>query len=841
MLKNRSDLYTEMARGALIITPNNRLSNQLLRDFMRTVTSCASDKPHCLPYAVFLSQCFHSIQHQHAHDTHPVLLNSHQTQAIWQNIISHNSHYPCTEGLLQKVQDAWTRCQLWGVDVHTDSFLFTPQTQQFQTWHREFLNRLEHLNAITDSQIIPYCMQFSPAFQFNRTNKVIWVSFDNFTPQQQTLRAALEDQGYIQQDYDLEKQTPKAQLFAANDSQDELIQLVAWLHKQIEAKTSRIAVIVPDLQQKSQALQRYLLRSISSSHFDISLGKPITDYPLVTHALHWLGLSKKLLNQHQVRLLLHSPYLGGALSEFSARSTFLEESSLLQEANVPLATLCTALKNSTPQLAKRLEALSDYPLEASPNEWICHFQARLTTLGFPGDYPLNSSAYQYFHRFQTIFDDFRLLYLVHPKMNRDEALHALHAIGKATIFQIKKTPAPIQILGLLEASGCEFDAVWVTGLTDQCLPQKVNLSPFIPMSIQREQHMPHALPERELSLATQLLERLQNGSQVCILSYPKFTADTPNLPSPLIRDLPVFTSTVSESLIKHERLTPYQESYINPLSENEGLSGGTALLANQAKCPFRAFAAHRLHAKAGLKQSTGLNDAERGQVVHNVLEILWKELGSQQRLFNLTNTALDSLISQAIDSALTVVIPQRQSSFTPLIQTIEHERLQRIIHASLEWEKQRPPFMIKAIEQTFSLSLAGLDFRVRVDRLDTHTNDEAWVIDYKSSLPPSKPWNDERPEAPQLLLYALLDPSITALLFLQLKAGQITCSGISQEKYELTGLSTLKKEETWEEKREEWRQRLTQLALEFREGHCMPTPQRESTCLRCEFKNLCRI
>lgn len=130
---------------------------------------------------------------------------------------------------------------------------------------------------------------------------------------------------------------------------------------------------------------------------------------------------------------------------------------------------------------------------------------------------------------------------------------------------------------------------------------------------------------------------------------------------------------------------------------------------------------------------------------------------------------------------------------------------------------------------------------MRVDRLDTHTNNESWVIDYKSSLPTNKPWNDERPEAPQLLLYALLDPTITALLFLQLKAGQITCCGISEDKISLNGLTSLKKEETWTNKREEWQQRLTQLAIEIQQGLCAPTPQRESTCLTCEFKDLCRI
>ncbi len=99
---------------------------------------------------------------------------------------------------------------------------------------------------------------------------------------------------------------------------------------------------------------------------------------------------------------------------------------------------------------------------------------------------------------------------------------------------------------------------------------------------------------------------------------------------------------------------------------------------------------------------------------------------------------------------------------------IEQERLQRLILTYIEWEKARPPFSVHALEQEYSLVLSGLAIRVRVDRID-QVEDKKWVIDYKSTLPSSKPWNDERPKEPQLLLYALLDEEINTLLLVQLK------------------------------------------------------------------------
>lgn len=837
MIKYRSDLYTEMARGAILITPNNRLSNQLLREFMKTSTSTVCNKPRCLPYNTFLRELFQQVQHTHLHSTHPVLLSAHQERFLWQEIIADNEHYSCTNNLLQEIQNAWTHCQHWSIDLTSELFSQSHQTQQFQAWCTIFHNFLTTHNAITEAQLVNYISNH----RLDVLKKPMhWISFDDYTPQQLELQAILENCGCSQHYYDFEERSQTPLLYEARDTQDEIEKLIEWLNQQLDAKVPRIAVIVPDLMQQSQSLQRRLLRSIPASQFDISLGKKLTEFPLVAHALHWLSLDTNTFNNHQIKLLLHSPYITGSRSEFSQRSALLEESKILLETTTPFNNLVSALQ-ATPKLSNILNQLSAYPTTAPPHEWISQFKNRLMILGFPGDYTLNSSTYQCLQRFQTLFDDFLQLTFVKHQMTLSEALLAFHEIAESTVFQVRKTPSSIQILGLLEASGCEFDSVWVTGLTDQTLPQKVKLSPFIPISIQREHHMPHALNEKEVLLAKQLLNRIKNGSQQCIFSYPRLTADTPNLPSPLVRNLPSFQAKISLAKKHQLPLISDQEPYNCPITENEPISGGTALLANQAKCPFRAFAAHRLHAKPTLKQTMGIDDAGRGQLIHKIMELIWKELGNQQTLLKQSNHSLNTLIHQAIDTALTPHIQQRTHSFQPLVQDIERKRLIQLAQACLEWDKQRPPFEIKALEEAYTLTLAGLDFKVRVDRLDTITEHETWVIDYKSTLPPSKPWNEERPEAPQLLLYALLDPSINALLFLQLKTGQMACSGISQDDYELTGLSTIKKDESWTQLRATWHERLTHLATEFQKGLCSPKPQRQSTCLNCEYNNLCRI
>ncbi len=283
------------------------------------------------------------------------------------------------------------------------------------------------------------------------------------------------------------------------------------------------------------------------------------------------------------------------------------------------------------------------------------------------------------------------------------------------------------------------------------------------------------------------------------------------------------------------------ENYQIPVAEGEKTAGGTAILANQAKCPFRAFAEHRLYAQTALEISDGPNAKERGQVIHKVMELLWQSLQNQQTLLTLDAKQLEDYIEQAIHQALEPLIAKRSYSFSSLFQQVEMARLKRLVQACLHWEQQRPPFAIEALEQAFTINLAGIDFRVRIDRLDKLAQGKKWVIDYKSNLPQHLPWKEERPKEPQLLFYALLDDSINGLLFAQLKTGQLTCKGLTEENHAIAGLNAIKKEESWDDYRQHWRIHLNKLAEEFSQGHCPPQPASPSVCQQCNFQTLCRF
>ncbi len=835
---DKEHLFFLLTQKTTVLTPNNRLSDTILQQYFTQCKKQTVDKPQCMPFSVALVKAYEQLNFINPQITHPTLLNNTQCQYLWRKIIQAESSIIYSEGLLQSIISAWERCQLWQLSMEDPAFHYTAQTQQFQQWWQVFNNQLKRLHLITEHQLIPYLLNANSSLF---SQNVVWVCFDDFTPQQMLLQEHLANKGFIQYQYDLGEKPSKTEVLAAQNNKEEYQQLMAWLHSKIQEGNQHIGVVVPNLEQESHSLQRILTHHFEPSYFNISLGQSLSNFPLVAHALCWLNLDDTHLNPHQASLLLQSPYLSGSKEEFITRSEYLQEGILLENHSIPLNDLIKELQGDAPKLASLLDNLSPYPQEATVQEWIYLFQKRLNTLGFPGDYSLSSENYQCFNRFITVFDELRQFALLNSRFTKSDALEAVRHLTDNTIFQAQKTNAPIQISGLLEASGCEFDSLWIMGLTDQCLPQKVHLSAFIPPQLQRELCMPHSVPARELQFARQILQRLQKSADSIVFSYAQLQADTPNLPCSLITGFPDFELLPTDyEARKSSELMTLEECFNIPVLPEEHIYGGTAILSNQAKCPFKAFAEHRLRAKTSLQTIEGLDNKERGQIIHKVMELLWKKLENQHNLLHLASDILEQHIDDAIHTALASLKKQHCNSFPDSIREVEYTRLKRLVHTCLEWEKQRPPFTVAAIEQSYAINLAGLDVKVRVDRMDQVEN-KKWVIDYKSTLPASKPWNEERPTEAQLLLYALLDEQINTLLLLQLKTGKMSSMGLSEEKHSISGITSLKKEETWAECRNIWQRQLTDLAKEFQEGHCIPQPAHLATCQLCDFQNLCRF
>lgn len=833
-----------LAEGAIVITPNNRLSNQLLQDYFHANQhQPVLEKPKCLPYQSFLKFIDARLRHQTPHIIHPILLSATQSSFLWQQVLRQASPYCYHTGLLKEVESAWTHCRHWQISPDDSAYAYTPQTQQFQHWQQLFFHELKKRQAITEAQLVDY---FESQTQHlpQLSERFIWVCFDDFTPQQKSIQTLYAKKGVKQEVADWTSARAQAFHYQAKDNHDEWEQMALWAQHRLQKGDQRILIVVPDLQQVAPRLQRFLRPFLSSETYNLSLGKHLLQYPLITHALQWLKLNETL-SQDDVYLLLHSPYLSGHQKEYVARVEWFEAAERPRESTISRARFSNISRTKTPELAALLDHIQPFPNQASIHTWVNLFKQRLIDIGFPGDITLDSESYQCFQRLMSLLDELLSLAFIQESMTREEALFAFESLAKHTIFQYQQPDTSIIILGLLEASGCQADSIWVCGLTDQCLPQSMRLSAFIPKPIQQQHDMPHASNERELRIATQLITRLHASCHNLIVSHPHLSGDQPNLPSPYITTYAPYTAR-EHSNETCPALLQSDENYQLPLAETEKVTGGSALLANQAQCPFKAFATHRLHARPIESTQEGLDARDRGQLIHNILEKLWRTLKNQDDLLQLSEDKLENLLKTLILEAFDQRLQTKNRTYPPLLKKIEIERLLRLLSACIEWEKVRPPFQVLAVEKTATVHLGGLTVDIRLDRIDElqplndNTPQTQCVIDYKTSIPSIKPWREDRPDAPQLLLYALTNPDISALLFLQLKQGHATAHGISADDIAIKGVQPIKKDEDWAAFQTAWHQRLTAIAEEFTQGNCRPLPISTSTCQWCAYQSLCR-
>jgi len=268
-----------------------------------------------------------------------------------------------------------------------------------------------------------------------------------------------------------------------------------------------------------------------------------------------------------------------------------------------------------------------------------------------------------------------------------------------------------------------------------------------------------------------------------------------------------------------------------PISSEAVQAGGMKVIADQAACPFRAFAIHRLGARELDDIELGVSPRERGTAAHVALEILWQELKTQQELIERPPAKLSELIRSCASAALERTLGRRHTGAIERFRILEQARLEKLLEEWLAVERRRPPFRVIETETAAVVELASLQLRIKVDRIDVEESDGGHVIvDYKTSkVLKITAWEGERPDAPQLPLYAVKSEHLVSKIFYgQLVSGKLRwlpAEGADAQKC-----------------MPEWKRVLEKLAADFLQGRAAVDPKDgRKTCANCRLGPLCRV
>jgi ATP-dependent helicase/nuclease subunit B len=650
----------------------------------------------------------------------------------------------------------------------------------------------------------------------------------------------------------------------------ELAAIADWaLVNMRSSERFRAWICVPDLNQRraevvdaldaALAPQRFTLsEGVEKTVYAVAGGTPLADFAPVRLALDTLAASADLVPFERFSTLLRAPELQASAAEAGAAALLDVQlrrqgpSEAALAAWLALAERIAAAHGigtvaALQRLHGALQALDELRGSHHMSRWIPAW-IRAFELGpwaLRGRW--TSAEYQAAERFRELLAVLATSDSLFGTHSHSSAQGILRRAARDTAFQVQTGVPPIWVSGQLIDPWLTYDGLWVSGCSDERWPPAVDPIPLLPVRLQRDFGVISAAAESQLQFAFDLQSRWQARAGQCVFSYAdpgdgRSAAPSPLLPQGAAASSPALPRPHWRRLLEAQPQLERLADELAPAFGADERTRGVSTLRAQSRCAFRGFAETRLKCERLERPVPGFNDRERGELIHHALEHVWSVLRDSSALSSISADAQARLLDDGVTLALAKI--SRIHDPGPRWQLRERERMGSVLRKWLDVERQRLPFEVEQIEHGTQVARhANLEFAVRIDRVDRLADGARVLIDYKTGLA-SPDWRGERPDNPQLPIYALLRPEgLAAVAYGRVNASD--CSFVAEaerpaifkprgQKSPLEGMSSLAA------LIEVWSGRIESLAADFAAGRAAVAPTLRA-CTTCRLHGLCRV
>jgi ATP-dependent helicase/nuclease subunit B len=861
-----------LRQGGIVVTASDRAARALRTAFSRARLAeslTAWPAPPIHDWRTFVRNAWID----HASDAR-LVLNAAQEQSIWAQI-AERSRQPAT--LLDGPRH---RIATLAMDAHELLCAYAPRylhagarggwqqdAASFSQWLDEFESICREGQLLSENRIP---LELAPALERSASPQrppLLLVGFDRILPAQ---RAVLDRWGEWHEAQQSVRAT-NIQYFHAEDSQAEFTACALWCHHQLAlSPQAQLLVIAQDIGSSRGQLERALLRYLdpaAAPPYEFSLGIPLGAVPLARAAFLLLRWLSSAIEESEVDWLFSTSLSAANPSESAALPLLMRElrrrdhqrtqwtlDALFRE---PLAGahMPPAWQQRMRQAQSLLAAAAGKP--QSPLDWASLVPQLLEAIGWPGFRPLSSLEFQAMNRWSQALEVCASLGFNGRLIDWHDFLAALSRTLEETLFAPESRHASILIAGPAETAGLTADGLWFLGADDTAWPPGGSPHPFLPIAIQRESGMPHATAQLDWDLAHRSTTRILASAPAVTFSYAQQQKAAETRASRIVVQFAGEPQPLPAAFVAPAARTPLTVAF-SDVGEipfpHATVSGGANILTLQSQCPFKAFAVARLGAEGWGPAQAGLTAAQRGKLLHSVMHSIWSGkppgIGSIEELNDIAD--LQTFVASHVRSILDREIPAGLREQMPRrYLELEKPRLVRLIAAWLEYERTRQSFAVAATEVDSNAVIAGLTFRLRLDRFDRLNDGTFLIVDYKTGDISPASWDPPRPDDVQLPLYAAfaLDPDrhpLGGLAFAKIRPGDTAFAARA-----VAPLTTLFSDLTAAAARKAtlspnqlnaWRLEIERLAHDFLAGRADVDPkQYPKTCERCDLHAVCRI
>ncbi len=850
-----------MAAGRTVLAPNTELAAALFDAVERSHCAAGHEvwpTPKVRDFSSWLRE--QHLQRQLAQAGSPRLLSEVEERELWRmaiDVADLEAAFLDPAGAARAARRARHALREYAIPLRALDDAKSEEVAAFLEWNRAFEQRCRALGCISaDSLLLGIGAPI---------DCVDWIESPQWRP---VARQWLEQHGraLLPQNVSLNA----ASIVRAPAPEVELAAMADWTRGKLAQEDFRAWICVPDLSRRraevvdafdaALAPQRFGLRSNSVAvPYAVAGGTPLADYASVRVALDLLEASCGTVSFRRFSTLLRAPELQDSDAEAGSvtrldvalrrrASNDAELSAWLNLAERVARSEQIDGAAALQRLCAAHQTLSELRGAQRFSEWIPIWIAALEAGPWAFRRRWSSIEYQAAERFRELLASLAMGDAVFGTHSRDSAQRILQRAARETAFQVQTGVPPVWISGQLLDPWLNYGGLWVASCDDEHWPPPVAPMALLPVNVQRQYGVIPARASSQLALAVELQDRWQRRAAHCVFSYSETREGSSSMPSPLLPKSVSVDSTLNVTAQPHWRLmlqsAPALESLWDELAPPHAANErtrGVATLKAQSRCAFRGFAQTRLGAQPLEQPVPGFNERERGELVHYALQHIWSVLRDSRELGTLSIDAERQLLDVAATRALEIVCQRRDPGRR--WRARERLRLQNLLGKWLHVERARAPFVVETLEESDQIArFAGLEFRVRIDRVDQLSDGRRVLIDYKTGAAHAD-WRGERPDNPQLPIYALLRPdALVAVAYAKVNAAESGFVAESERRgiFPRAHKTKLEGMPTFTALLDVWSRRIERIAGEFAVGRAEVAPTLKA-CKSCDLQGLCRV